>query len=204
MFNLSCSHRVFLTRALAQLSISKQRKQAQTKGRWESRQRNENKAERRTSWRTKWRHCSKLENPSLSLMWARGRRECKSTPFSHQGEMKHRVSFCLHSLKRHLEKESPPSLVFLTRKHIFRSFSRLTANIYLKLSQVFLCKQATLNSEKNIYSQALSISTLDLSCRVICMRHEHNGGRRYHLLTVWLFVRLWDLSVFLRSQFRFS
>lgn len=147
MFNLSCSHWVFLTCALAQLSISKQRKQAQPKGRWESRQRNENKAERRTSWCTKWRHCSKLENPSLSLMWGRGRRECKSTPFSHQGEMKHRVSFCLHSLKRHLEKESPLSLVFLTRKHFFfRSFSRLTANIYLKLSQVFLCIQATLNS----------------------------------------------------------
>lgn len=168
---LPCSHRVFLTRALAQLSISKQRKQAQTKGRWESRQRNENKAERRTCWRTKWRHCSKLEKPSLSLMWVRGRRVCKITPCSYQGEMKHRVSFCLHSLKRHLEKESPLSLVFLTRKHFFRSFSRLTANIYLKLSQVFLCKQATLNSvtrRRFIYRPFLFLHSIRPVASFVC------------------------------------
>lgn len=59
------------------------------------------------------------------------------------------------------------------------------------------------HDKKKIYLQALSISTLDLSCRVICMRHEHNGRRRYHLLTVWLFDRLWDLSVFLGSNLDF-
>lgn len=46
------------------------------KERWKRRLRNENKAERRTCWHTKWRYCSKLESPSLSLMWVRGRRVC--------------------------------------------------------------------------------------------------------------------------------